>query len=205
MTLNKGTVLLLAIFFLTINFSYGQEKFEQYGYASYYADAFQGRNTTSGEKYNNTLYTAAHATLPFHTLVKITNLKNNISVVVKINDRCPKYGTRIIDLSKAAAKKLDIIAAGIAHIKLEVISLSQLNIINNYPDSLGELFNSDSSSLKSMFSFSRAHMTRIERQLFRNLVVSKILISNFQRQWKEKRSFMAMNYLYFLRYQDNIS
>jgi len=205
MTLNKGTVLLLAIFFLKINFSYGQEKFEQYGYASYYADAFQGRKTTSGEKYNNTLYTAAHATLPFHTLVKITNLKNNISVVVKINDRCPKYKTRIIDLSKAAAKKLDIIASGIANVKLEVITLSQLNTINNYPDSLDELFSSDSSSLKSMLFFSRARMTRIDRQMFRNLVVSNILISNFQRQWKEKGKFMAMNYLYFLRYQDNIS
>ena len=165
---------------LTINFSYAQEKFEQYGYASYYADAFQGRNTTSGEKYNNTLYTAAHATLPFHTLVKITNLKNNISVVVKINDRCPKYGTRIIDLSKAAAKKLDIIASGIANVKLEVISPSQLNIINNYPDSLKELFCSDSSSLKSIFSFSRAYMTRINRQVLKNLLVSGILISNFQ-------------------------
>lgn len=205
MTLNKGIVLLLAIFFLTINFSFGQEKFEQVGYASYYADAFQGRKTTSGEKFSNSLYTAAHATLPFQTLVKITNLKNNISVVVKINDRCPKYKTRIIDLSKAAAKKLDIITAGIANVKLEVITLSQLNTINNYPDSLDELFSADSSSLKSMLFFSRAHMTKINRQVFRNLVVSKILISNFQRQWKEKGKFMAMNYLYFLRYQDNIS
>jgi len=205
MTLHKRIILLLAIFFLAINISFGQDKFEQVGYASYYADAFQGRYTSSGEKFSNSLYTAAHATLPFQTLVKITNLKNNISVVVKINDRCPKYYNRIIDLSKAAAKKLDIIAAGIQNVKLEVISLSQLNVIKNYPDSLNDLFSTDSSSLKSMFSFSRLRMTSLEKQLFRNFLFSKVLVRNYKQQWMEKRKYMAMNYLFFLRFQNTLS
>ncbi|MFA4853076.1 MAG: septal ring lytic transglycosylase RlpA family protein, partial [Bacteroidales bacterium] len=114
MALNKRNIFLLVILFLLINLSFAQEKYVQSGVASYYSDVFQGRTTACGEKYNNTLYTAAHATLPFHTLVKITNLKNNKTVIVKINDRCPKYPNRIIDLSKVAAKKLDILAAGIA-------------------------------------------------------------------------------------------
>lgn len=205
MTLHKRIVLLLTVLLLSTNIAFGQSKFEQYGYASYYADAFQGRNTTSGEKYNNALYTAAHATLPFHTLVKITNLKNNISVIVKINDRCPRYSNRIIDLSKAAAKKLDIIAAGIANVKLEVITQSQLNFINNYPDSLYEFFSSDSSSLKSNMFFGRIYMTKIDRQVFGNLLLSRALISNYQKQWKEKIKFMAMNYLYLLHFQNNFS
>jgi rare lipoprotein A len=134
MTLNKRTIFLLVILFLLINLSFAQEKFVQLGVATYYSDSFQGRNTTSGEKYNNMFYTAAHATLSFHTLVKVTNLKNNISVIVEINDRCPNYKNRIIDLSKVAAKKLDILAAGVANVKLEVISLYDLNVINNALD-----------------------------------------------------------------------
>jgi rare lipoprotein A len=116
--------------------SSAQEKYVQYGIATYYSDAFQGRYTSCGERYNNTLYTAAHATLPFHTLVKVTNLKNGKYVIVKINDRCPKYPNRIIDLSKVAAAKIDIIASGIASIKLEVIDQFDLNVIEDMPDSL---------------------------------------------------------------------
>ncbi|MFA4851397.1 MAG: septal ring lytic transglycosylase RlpA family protein, partial [Bacteroidales bacterium] len=85
----------------------------------------------------------AHATLPFHTLVKITNLKNNKTVIVKINDRCPKYPNRIIDLSKVAAKKLDILAAGIVNVKLEVVPLCDLNVINNATDTVFNVIHSD--------------------------------------------------------------
>ncbi|MFA5780945.1 MAG: septal ring lytic transglycosylase RlpA family protein [Bacteroidales bacterium] len=143
MALNKRNIFLLVILFLLINLSFAQEKYVQSGVASYYSDVFQGRTTACGEKYNNTLYTAAHATLPFHTLVKITNLKNNKTVIVKINDRCPKYPNRIIDLSKVAAKKLDILAAGIANVKLEVVPLCDLNVINNATDTVFNVIHSD--------------------------------------------------------------
>jgi len=134
-TKKKIFLYLLLSYIFTVS-GFAQEKFVQSGIATYYSDAFQGRFTTSGEKYNNKLYTAAHTTLPFHTIVKITNLKNNKWVIVKINDRCPKKYYRIIDLSKAAAKQIDIITSGVANVKLEVINLSDLNVITNAPDSL---------------------------------------------------------------------
>ena len=136
MTLNKRLVFLLVIFLSLTRCLIAQDKFVQNGIATYYSDVFQGRYTSCGEKYDNTLYTAAHASLPFQTLVKVTNLTNNISVVVKINDRCPGYYNRIIDLSKAAAKKLGIISSGIAKVKLEVITNADLNIINDASDSI---------------------------------------------------------------------
>ncbi len=137
MEMGKSLAFLLFISLFFNSLLSAQEKFVQTGIATYYSDAFQGRYTSCGEKYDYTLYTAAHANLPFQTLVKVTNLSNNISVVVKINDRCPNYSNRILDLSKAAANKLNIINSGIANVKIEVLSKADLNIINDTPpDSL---------------------------------------------------------------------
>jgi rare lipoprotein A len=93
----------------------------QTGKASFYADKFEGTPTASGEKYHPNKLTAAHKTLPFGTRVKITNLGNNESVEVVINDRGPYVENRIIDLSKSAAEKLGFVNQGLADIKLEVI------------------------------------------------------------------------------------
>lgn len=94
----------------------------QTGKASFYAKKFEGRKTASGEIFHNKEFTAAHKTLPFGTKVKVTNLKNNKSVVVTINDRLPKKSKRSIDLSRAAAKELDFLKAGTAKVKIEIIS-----------------------------------------------------------------------------------
>src|SRR5215211_7269643 len=91
----------------------------QMGKASYYADFFNGRKTASGEKFHNSQYTAAHRTLPFGTLVTVTNLQNGKKVKVRINDRGPYAGGRIIDLSRAAAKKLDMVQEGVVSVKLK--------------------------------------------------------------------------------------
>ena len=91
------------------------------GKASYYADKFEGRLTASGAKYKHTKLTAAHKLLPFGTKVKVTNLDNNKTVIVEINDRGPFVSGRIIDLSKSAAKKLDFIHAGITEVSIEVV------------------------------------------------------------------------------------
>lgn len=91
------------------------------GTASYYAKKFEGRKTASGQKFSNKKLTAAHKSLPFGTKVKVTNLKNNRSAVVIINDRLPKNSSRIIDLSQRAAKDLDFIRDGKAKVKLEII------------------------------------------------------------------------------------
>lgn len=93
-----------------------------YGNASWYGRRFHGRKTSNGEKYNKRDLTAAHKYLPFNTRVLVTNLKNNKSVIVRINDRGPFVDNRIIDLSEGAAKKIDLKKQGIAYIKLRVIN-----------------------------------------------------------------------------------
>jgi rare lipoprotein A len=93
----------------------------QTGKASFYADKFDGTPTASGEKYRHNKLTAAHKTLPFGTRVRVTNLTNNESVEVVVNDRGPYVEDRIIDLSRAAAEKLGFVNQGIANVRLEVI------------------------------------------------------------------------------------
>jgi rare lipoprotein A len=90
------------------------------GVASFYADSLHGNPTANGERYNKRARTAAHRTLPFDTRVKVTNLDNGKSVWVRINDRGPYAEGRIIDLSRAAARKLDMSEAGTARVRLEV-------------------------------------------------------------------------------------
>lgn len=91
------------------------------GIASYYAEEFHGRKTSSGEIYDMNAMTAAHPSLPFNTMVKVTNLENGMSTIVRINDRGPFKDMRIIDLSYAAAKAISMIGSGTARVKLEVI------------------------------------------------------------------------------------
>ncbi len=93
----------------------------QTGKASFYADKFEGSPTASGEKYRHAKLTAAHKTLPFGTKVRVTNIANNQSVDVVVNDRGPYVDGRVIDLSKSAAEKLGFINQGLAEVKIEVI------------------------------------------------------------------------------------
>ncbi len=92
--------------------------FVQVGEASWYGPGFQGRKTANGERFDTYEMTAAHKTLPFNTLIKVTNLHNDISVVVRINDRGPYIRGRIIDLSKAAKEEIQM--GGLAQVRLEV-------------------------------------------------------------------------------------
>ena len=92
------------------------------GPASWYGPGFHGRRTANGEVYNQNALTAAHRTLPFGTLVRVTNLTNNRQVVVRINDRGPFTGGRIIDLSAGAAREVGLISAGVARVQVEVLS-----------------------------------------------------------------------------------
>ena len=91
------------------------------GTASYYANEFNGRKTANGEIYNMNELTAAHPSYPFNTLVRVINVKNGKNVKVRINDRMPQFKNRIIDLSLAAAKKIEMISDGIQNVKIEVI------------------------------------------------------------------------------------
>ena len=90
----------------------------QCGRASWYGPGFNGKKAASGERFNQNEMTAAHKTLPFGTVVKVVNQKTGKSVQVRINDRGPYVGSRIIDLSKAAATRLGMIQAGTASVCL---------------------------------------------------------------------------------------
>ena len=89
------------------------------GYASFYSDSFDGKPTSNGEIFRQNKLTAAHKKITFGTNVKVTNLSNNKSVIVRINDRGPFVSGRIIDLSKTAAKQIDMIDAGVAKVPIE--------------------------------------------------------------------------------------
>jgi rare lipoprotein A len=91
------------------------------GKASYYADSLHGHITANGQYYDKNALTAAHKTLAFGTRVKVTNLSNKKSVVVVVNDRGPFVRNRIIDLSRAAAKRLGMIDRGVTRVRLEII------------------------------------------------------------------------------------
>jgi rare lipoprotein A len=94
------------------------------GVASWYGGKFHGRLTSSGEVFDTNEMTAAHRTLPFGTMVKVTNLDNGKSAMVKINDRGPFVDGRIIDLSRAAAEQIDMLGTGIARVTLEIVGFA---------------------------------------------------------------------------------
>lgn len=112
----------LFIFILLINQIYSQKLYETEGFASYYAEDFHGRLTSSGEVYDMHKLTCAHPYLHFNTWLKVTNLANQKSVIVRVNDRGPFAKNRIIDLSYAAAKQLGMLGPGTIYVKIEIVS-----------------------------------------------------------------------------------
>jgi len=95
--------------------------FAETGYASWYGGKFHGRTTASGETFDTHALTAAHKTLPFDTMVEVTNLNNGKTVRVRITDRGPFVEGRIIDLSMAAAKKIGMLGDGVAPVKISIV------------------------------------------------------------------------------------
>lgn len=101
--------------------------FSQVGLASWYGPRFHGNETADGERFDMNALTAAHRTLAFNTYVRVTVLANGRSVIVRINDRGPYDGHRIIDLSARAAHDLGITARGTARVRLELVNVSQVD------------------------------------------------------------------------------
>jgi rare lipoprotein A len=95
--------------------------------ASWYGPRFHGKTTANGEIYDQTALTAAHKSLRFGTLLKVTNPRNKESVIVRINDRGPYIPGRQLDLSKAAAEKLDVIGSGVKRLKVEEILITGID------------------------------------------------------------------------------
>ena len=101
--------------------AFGQTGYTQEGNASYYADKFQGRTTASGERYDAAKHTCAHLTLPYGTVLRVTNLANKKTSVVRVNDRGPFAPNRILDVSRAAADELGITGKGVVKVRIETL------------------------------------------------------------------------------------
>lgn len=106
----------------------GCNSYQEVGTASWYGPGFHGNKTSNGEVYNQKGYTAAHKNLPLPSFVKVSNLENGKTVIVRVNDRGPFHGSRIIDLSEGAAKAIDMTKKGTAKVKLELIDIRGGNI-----------------------------------------------------------------------------
>lgn len=125
-----GIVLMVFLFLFSSGQLFAQERKDTlqpskkrtiYGLASYYADKFEGRLTANGEIFRHDKFTAACNVFPLGTRLKITNLRNRKSVIVRTNDRLHPNTKRIVDLTKAAASKLGFIHAGLARVRIEVL------------------------------------------------------------------------------------
>jgi len=101
-----------------------------FGTASYYADKFTGRKTANGDNYDPQKFTAACNVLPLGTWIKVTNLRNNKSIIVRINDRLHANMNRLVDLSKVAAHQLGYIQRGLAKVKVEVLGQKKPLAVN---------------------------------------------------------------------------
>ncbi|MCS6965914.1 MAG: septal ring lytic transglycosylase RlpA family protein [Candidatus Kapabacteria bacterium] len=118
--LSVGLLLWLSGCTSTVRFS-STELSRFRGFASFYGREFAGRPTASGEIYAPEALTAAHRTLPFGTRLRVTNLRNGRSVIVRINDRGPQHPERVIDLSEAAARALEMLREGVVEVECEVL------------------------------------------------------------------------------------
>lgn len=122
-------ITLIIAFLLVCNLSFGQKKQVYTAKATYYGKKFTHSKTYSGERYSATKYTCAHRSFPLQSLVKVTNIKNNKSVIVRVNDRFRRKN--VIDLSLVAAKQLDIIQAGVAKVTLQLLDSSYMELYNS--------------------------------------------------------------------------
>ncbi len=174
------------------------------GIASWYGGKFHGRRTANGETYNMYDLTAAHRWLPFGTLVRVTNLRNHKSVVVRINDRGPFVKNRIIDLSYAAARALDMIKTGTAPVELEKlpdyygeVNLSPKNGYYVQASSFLSSWRAKQLANKLARSFGTV---RIERAVVNGLVYHRVKVGPYfslseakrVQRWLRKRGYDAI-------------
>ena len=144
------SILLLICTFFPLNAFAQDLGYEKIGIASFYANSFYGRKTASGEKLKKTALTAAHKKFPFNTLVEVTNLANRKSVIVRINDRGPYRKGRVVDLSEAAAKKLNLKKIGLVRVKIKIVGFENELMLIPY----------QKLSLESTPKFSRTFYTK---------------------------------------------
>ncbi len=177
--------ILLFIFFGLGALSIPQEKPVTYqGIASFYAKKFEGRTTANGEKFSNYDMTCAHRKLPFNTLLKVTNLKNGLSTIVRVNDRGPYVKGRIIDLSEQAARMIGKYQKGLGKVEIEIIQplaisteLDSILKTNPVVDCLGNMAELNKYSLSIWRTKDLQHALLIANHLYINQELKKILIA----------------------------
>lgn len=118
----RGPWLVMALLAALLTGGCGSASKKEVGMASWYGPRHHGKQTASGQPFNQYALTAAHPKLPFGTRVRVTNLNNGKEVIVRINDRGPYKGGRIIDLSRAAARQLEMEVEGVGRVRIEVLS-----------------------------------------------------------------------------------
>lgn len=187
------------IFLIWTSISFGQSLKDSIGNASFYADKFNGRKTANGEKFDNKQMTAAHRTLPFNTLVLVTNPKNGKEVVVKVNDRGPHVKNRIIDLSKNAAAQLDIVSAGVSKVHLKIIDSTYFTtkILDTLPSPI---------LVKAIPTDSIVTLVEIEKKWFYGVQVASLKEMESIEKVRQTISQLTEENVYIFNYQkdDNI-
>ncbi len=183
------------------------EKFN--GISSWYGPDFDGKATSSGEIYDMHALTAAHKTLPMNTMVKVTNKENGKSVIVRINDRGPFVGTRIIDLSNKAAHEIDMVKKGTANVRLEVVGFKgkkaeeagPQQVVHNAPQEvltydtyaiqIGSFSKIDGAlKTQSQYDGYKGYHTLIKDTEYNNKRVFRVWLSGFKSE-AEARDFKA--------------
>ncbi len=175
---------------------------ESSGIASWYGRDFHGKRTSNGEYYNMYDMTAAHKTLPMNTMVKVTNLNNSKSAVVRVNDRGPFVKTRIIDLSYAAASRLGVVSHGTAPVRLEVIGFNGVLhrdktkvasvSMSSYMVQIGA-FRKQSGANRYAYQYSNVlsrYKSVIKKYILDNYPIYRVYLSGFKSE-NEARDFIA--------------
>ena len=167
------------------------------GIASWYGPKFHGKKTSNGETYNMYAMTAAHKTLPMNTVLKVTHLNNKKSIKIRINDRGPFVDDRIIDLSKKAAKHLNILEKGTAYVEIEVLGFYEKNKKSyskrkNFTSNTFYVQIASFTSKERAYSFKKLHSNSYGK--YKTIVkykgiYHKVLIKGFKSE-EEARSFI---------------
>jgi len=174
----------------------------QVGIASWYGYEFHGKRTASGEIYNMYAYTAAHRFLPFGTYVRVLNLDNGRSVVVRINDRGPFIRGRIIDLSYAAARAIGMIGAGTAKVKITVLPARPrpLTPVGFYYVQVGSFVEPQRAYELQRTLLTRLNSVVVKRVVVRGIVYYRVMVGPYfssssaeqRRKWLRKQGYPAV-------------
>ena len=155
----------VSVYFVIANLIYpSSDEKANTGTASFYAKKFEGKRTSSGQRYRSLSHTAAHRTYPFGTLLEITNHDNGLKTIVRVNDRGPHAKSRLIDLSYSAAKDLGLINSGTADVTLKVISLGRSSDVQEGEDEIEIEEDKTENSIASIFPTFKSDFTEKKYQ-----------------------------------------